>query len=101
MMARRLAWIALVPVALAQTLGDVCTQEHVQPSLPLHDFAGLNIDSDSLTVNAVSNVNIASTNDHPAADAVSYCNVTFAYSHQDDPDYKVRVPWAPAPHPAG
>lgn len=90
--------IAALPiVARAATLADICTIDYAVASLPTDDFyPGITIDKSSLTTSATTGYT-AGSNWYPTA-TIDYCNVTFAYSHDDIPDDIVHVTyWLPAP----
>lgn len=97
----RIAPLAAVAAAAtcAQTLSldDVCSATYAKSALPAAgSFEGIAIDPSSLTVTVTHNKSISSGSYYPAA-TISYCNVTFAYTH-DGKDDKVHVQyWLPAP----
>jgi tannase len=73
--------IASATNALATSLSDICTTSHVMASLPADGtFNGITINSNSVSANAVYNESVSSGTFFPAA-TISYCNVTFQYTH--------------------
>ncbi|KAF7596966.1 hypothetical protein BBP40_011332 [Aspergillus hancockii] len=89
---------ATLTVTQATSLQAVCTTDHVRSILPSSDsIDGLEIDSSSITTNAVYNASTIGDTDFPAA-TYDICNVTLAYSHRGRDD-QVRLKfWMPAPN---
>jgi tannase len=92
-----LATAVSAAVAHAATLSDVCTKSYAQTSLPQKDFfVGITIDPSSVTTTLVTNATAGSQFFFPGS-VISFCNVTFAYSH-DGRDDQVLVSYGlPAP----
>ncbi|KAK3985656.1 Tannase/feruloyl esterase [Cladorrhinum sp. PSN332] len=69
------------------SLSTICTTEYIQNSLPAAGFVkGVNLDTSSITVNAVYNYTVPPTYTHPGAVGRNFCNVTFSYSHAGTSD---------------
>ncbi|KAM5355131.1 hypothetical protein ACJ41O_001777 [Fusarium nematophilum] len=81
----------------AVTLSDICSESHAKSALPADGFiTGITIDPGSVQTTLVSNGSFQSEW-YPTASA-SYCNLTFAYSHDGIADDVVHVSyWLPAP----
>ncbi|PYH90333.1 tannase and feruloyl esterase [Aspergillus ellipticus CBS 707.79] len=88
---------ALATATTPSTLTDLCTDTVAQAALPASEFIqGITIDPSSITTNIVTNSSVSS-NDYPSA-TISYCNVTFAYSHDGIAGDQVLLEiWLPAP----
>ncbi|CAK96757.1 hypothetical protein CBS63078_576 [Aspergillus niger] len=95
-LAGSIATAALVAGAQAKSLADVCTVSHVQSSLPLDAFTGLEIKTSSVTASPVYNVSVSDQTFYPDG-TFDYCNVTFAYSHAGRDDSILLGIWLPAP----
>ncbi len=94
-----LALAAAIATAVhAATLQEICSDSYVRAALPAADaFPGITINSSSVSTNITVNSSIAQSDWHNAA-TISYCNVTFAYSHNGIADDIVHVSyWVPAP----
>ena len=81
----------------AASLGDICDDTYAKSALPANDFlSGITLDPASVQTSLVSNASFESEW-YPSA-TVSYCNLTFAYSHDGISDDVVHVSyWLPAP----
>ncbi|KAH8642573.1 Tannase [Alternaria alternata] len=81
----------------ALSLSEVCTAAFVTPSVPAEDFLpGITVDKSSVTTALVKNY--TGSNDWYITQSISYCNVTFAYSHNGIQDDLVYVSfWVPEP----
>lgn len=80
----------------ASSLASVCTTTRALASLPHDAYEGITIDESSISANAFYNVSISDVM-YPDA-VISYCNVTFAYSHNGRAGDSVLVTyWLPAP----
>jgi tannase len=79
------------------TLSDICTTDYARGILPDNDvLPGITIDSSSVETTLVGNASVSSEW-YPSA-TIDYCNVTFAYSHNDIASDKVHVTyWLPSP----
>lgn len=88
----------IVNAAASSTLSDICTTSYIQQSLPDPATIGLavTLDSASVTANAVSNATTTGNVFFPDA-TISYCNVTFTYSHTGREDSVLVQYWLPAP----
>lgn len=82
-------------VQASLSLSDVCTDSYVEARLPA-DPAGLTIDRTSVTANAYYNYSVSDEDNYPDA-TFSFCNVTFAYSHDGRDDQVLVRYWLPAP----
>ncbi|TVY78548.1 Tannase [Lachnellula suecica] len=92
-----LALTVAAAVANAASLTDVCTPANVKASLPSDgSILGLTIDPVSLTVNTVMNASTSGQNMYPDA-VFSFCNITFAYTHNGRNDQVLLNYWLPAP----
>lgn len=81
----------------AATLQDVCSASHVKASLPPADFfPGITIEPSSVAANPVTNAEVMDEVMYPDA-VFDYCNVSFAYSHDDRNDQVLLWYWLPAP----
>lgn len=87
----------LVGAAHAVTLDDICTSDYMTSALPAADFLpGITIDTTSVTTEIISNS--TSSNDWYITEAITYCNVTIAYSHNGISGDLVHVSyWVPQP----
>jgi tannase len=82
----QLFFLAVVGAAAAITLNDICTSTYAQLALPATGFyQGITIDSDSIVTTLTSNYSVKDNTFFPNA-AISYCNVTFAYTHNGRDD---------------
>ncbi|KAF7961047.1 hypothetical protein EAE96_000714 [Botrytis aclada] len=88
----------IVNAAANSTLSDICTASYIQQSLPDPATIGLavTLNSASVTANAVSNTTTTGNTFFPDA-IISYCNVTFSYSHTGREDSVLVQYWLPAP----
>lgn len=68
-------------LADTQSLASLCTVSNVQKALPAGQFTGLSLKTTSVTANAVYNATAQGANVYPSKSGLSYCNVTFSYSH--------------------
>ncbi|KAK7743429.1 hypothetical protein SLS62_010573 [Diatrype stigma] len=94
----RQTWFSLAAasVSAAASLSDVCTTSHVQSSIPANGtFPGLTFHPDTVTASVAYNQTYSSS-DYPSA-AISYCNVTFTYSHDGWGDNVIVQYWLPDP----
>lgn len=89
---------AAAVTAQASTLQDICSVSYIQGALPAVDaFPGITIDASSVSTALTVNSSLAESDWNTAA-TISYCNVTFAYSHNGIPDDIVHVSyWVPSP----
>ncbi|PWY64458.1 putative tannase [Aspergillus eucalypticola CBS 122712] len=83
-------------VQAASSLSDVCTVAHVQDSLPDDALLGVTIQSSTVTAAAVYNYNDTGSPFFPDT-VVSFCNVTFGYSHNGKDDQVLVNYFLPAP----
>lgn len=92
-----LAAVSIAGAAQALSLSDVCTTTYARENLPAADFLpGITIDSSSVTTAIITNS--TASNDWYITEAISYCNVTIAYSHNGIADDLVHVSfWVPEP----
>ncbi|KAI0153197.1 tannase and feruloyl esterase [Xylariaceae sp. FL1272] len=82
MLAHIAAGLALGSLVAAQatSLSDLCTTSYASSALPTEDLGlGITIDSASVTTSLTTNQTV--TSQWFPRSVVSYCNVTFAYSH--------------------
>ncbi|KAK3333023.1 Tannase/feruloyl esterase [Cercophora scortea] len=79
------------------TLESLCTKAYAQAALPAPGFLpGIAINPASVTTTLVNNASFSS--EWFPASTISYCNVTFAYSHTAIPGDVVQVTyWVPSP----
>lgn len=91
------SWFMLAAAgASAASLTDVCTTSHVQNSIPANGvLPGLTFLPDSVTASVAYNQTY--TNDNYPSAAISYCNVTFQYSHDGWNDNVIVQYWLPDP----
>ncbi|KAK3386485.1 Tannase/feruloyl esterase [Podospora didyma] len=84
-------------VICVTTLDQVCTPGYAHAALPAPGFyPGITIDTTSISTSIVTNRTVKS--DWFPASTISYCNVTFAYSHNGIPNDRVHVTyWVPSP----
>lgn len=81
----------------AASLADVCTPTYVKSHLPATGFyQGITINASTVTASPVYNASIASADFYPAG-VISYCNVTFSYTHNGRGDNVHLNYWLPAP----
>lgn len=78
------------------SLSEVCTTEYARDSLPCDAVEGITIDPSSVAVSLASNYSVSGQNMQPDA-TFDYCNVTFAYSHDNRSDTVLVTYWVPAP----
>ncbi|KAJ3348576.1 hypothetical protein HDU83_001258 [Entophlyctis luteolus] len=72
--------LASTAVSATSSLSDICTVSTAQAALPSSSFyPGITIDSSSVSVELVTNSSVSSVW-YPSS-TISYCNVSFAYSH--------------------
>ncbi|ETS77261.1 hypothetical protein PFICI_11135 [Pestalotiopsis fici W106-1] len=92
-----LATAALPAIVRAATLDSICNVDYAVASLPEDDFyPGITIDKASVSTAATTGYT-AESEWFPTT-TIDYCNVTFAYSHDDIPGDVVHVSyWLPAP----
>lgn len=89
--------LALVVMAKAVTLGNVCTQDHVQDAVPSWDLLpGINTTGSIVTANPVYNTSVYNEPYYPDA-TFDYCNVTMTYSHNGKDDRVLLNFWLPSP----
>lgn len=95
---RLLCAAASVAAARAASLSDICSDTYAKSALPVSDFLqGITLDPASVQTTLVPNASFESEWYPPAT--VSYCNLTFAYSHDGISDDVVHVSyWLPAPN---
>lgn len=87
----------LASSASATSLADICTASYARknlPSLPLS--AGILVNDSSVTAETFYNVSFTGSAMYPNA-TISYCNVTFAYSHHGLDDKVFLTYWLPSP----
>ncbi|KAJ5701580.1 tannase [Penicillium malachiteum] len=80
----------------AESLSDVCTTVHVKDSLPVDALLGVTIQTNSVTAATVLNYNDTGSPFFPDT-VVSFCNVTFGYSHDGKEDQVLVNYFLPAP----
>ncbi|TGO16758.1 hypothetical protein BTUL_0024g00280 [Botrytis tulipae] len=92
-----LAAVSIAGAAQALSLSDVCTTTYARENLPAADFLpGITIDLSSVTTAVITNS--TASNDWYITEALSYCSVTIAYSHNGIADDLVHVSlWVPEP----
>jgi len=82
--------------AYGASLSDVCTPAYIKPLLPVGLLQGVTIDTSSVQT-ALTN-NYTETSIFYPTETISYCNVTFAYSHDGIDNDVVHVSyWLPDP----
>ncbi|RAH40124.1 tannase and feruloyl esterase [Aspergillus brunneoviolaceus CBS 621.78] len=92
-----LALATAVGAAHASSLVDICTDAYIKAALPAEDtFQGISMISSSVSTKLHSNVSISSSNFFPAA-TISYCDVSFNYTHIGRNDRVALTYWMPAP----
>ncbi|RAK80753.1 tannase and feruloyl esterase [Aspergillus fijiensis CBS 313.89] len=92
-----LALTTAVGAAHASSLVDICTDAYIKAALPAEDtFQAISMTSSSVSTKLHSNVSISSSNFFPAA-TISYCDVTFNYTHIGRNDRVALTYWMPAP----
>ncbi|KAF2706308.1 tannase [Pleomassaria siparia CBS 279.74] len=85
-MLSKLSFLAAVGTAAAVSLNDVCTPSYVQNVLPAAGtYSGITIDSSSVSTTLTSNYTIMDNTFFPDG-VISFCNVTFAYTHDGRDD---------------
>lgn len=82
-------------IASASSLANVCTTSHARASLPHDAYEGITIDESSISANVFYDISISDVM-YPDA-VISFCNVTFAYSHNGRADSVLVTYWLPAP----
>lgn len=88
--------MTMASLAMASTLSELCTTSKIQAALPANDFiTGITFDNSSVTASLVYNQTVTDSDNYPNA-VISYCNVTFAYSHADLNDTVLVQYWLPA-----
>ncbi|KAK5123967.1 hypothetical protein LTR85_002164 [Meristemomyces frigidus] len=88
---------ALAATGNAASLADICTTPYAKAHLPSDSTVdGITIDTSSVTAQATYNVSVSDEVMYPDA-TISYCNVTFAYSHNGLEDQVYVAYWLPAP----
>jgi len=96
---RSAAWLLTSGAAFASaaSLADVCTSSYAKAHLPTTaSYEGITIDKSSLTAQAFYNEPFTGSVMYPNA-TISYCNVTFAYSHNGLNDQVLVTYWLPSP----
>lgn len=92
-----LSLAAAVGPAVGLTLDQLCTNSFAQNALPAKGFYnGITIDSSSVTTSVATNYSIQSNTFFPDA-TISYCNVSFAYTHDGRNDLVHVAYWVPDP----
>ncbi|CDZ97452.1 Tannase/feruloyl esterase [Phaffia rhodozyma] len=95
-MRRALSPLLLGSVGLAASLSEICTTSNVQAALPADGFIeGVTFNASSVTAALVYNETYTGENNFPDA-TISYCNVTFAYSHAGLGDNVQVQYWLPS-----
>ena len=90
------AALVLVGAAAATSLSSICTDAYAKKSLPIGAIDGVTIDASSVSTSLVENFT-ASSIFYPTT-SFSYCNLTFAYSHDGIDGDIVHVQyWLPKP----
>ena len=90
------AALVLVGAAAATSLSSICTDAYAKKSLPIGAIDGVTIDASSVSTSLVENFT-ASSIFYPTT-SFSYCNLTFAYSHDGIDGDLVHVQyWLPKP----
>lgn len=90
--------IAYTTTVCAASLKDVCTTAYARSALPTSTFIqGITLDPSSVTTNVVYNASTPSDGTFFPAATFSYCNVTFAYSHDGRGDQVLVQYWMPDP----
>ena len=79
------------------TLTDICTTSYTRGVLPdSHVLPGITIDPSSVQATLVKNASVSS--EWYPSSTIDYCNITFAYSHNNIDNDKVHVTyWLPSP----
>ncbi|KAJ5360991.1 tannase subunit [Penicillium brevicompactum] len=89
--------LALVVIAKAMTLGDVCTYSHAQEAVPSWNLLpGINMTDSIVTATPVYNTSVSNEPYYPDA-TFDYCNVTMTYSHDGKDDQVLLNFWLPPP----
>lgn len=90
------AALVLARAASATSLSSICTDAYAKKSLPIGAIDGVTIDASSVSTSLVENFT-ASSIFYPTT-SFSYCNLTFAYSHDGIDGDLVHVQyWLPKP----
>lgn len=88
---------ASVASAAALTLDQLCTTSYAQSALPAEGFyQGITIDASSVVTTLTTNYSISSNTFFPDA-TISYCNISFAYTHNGRDDLVHVAYWVPDP----
>lgn len=92
-----LAALAASASVSAANLEDVCNAAYAKSALPQSEsFQGITIDRSSVTTAVVYNISVTGEVYYPDS-TISYCNVTFAYTHDGLDDLVHLQYWLPAP----
>lgn len=89
-----------VGVVSAASLSSVCTSDYVTSVLPTSEDnvpSGIIIDISSVTATAYDNYSVTGGISWEDL-TISFCEVSFAYSHQSQDDKLVVQYWMPSPH---
>lgn len=96
--------VAVAATARAASLADVCTTAFAAAALPTEDlyledgtYTGITIDTSSVAVLPNYNYSVSDNVMYPDT-TVSYCQVTFAYTHTGANDSVQVQYWLPAPN---
>jgi tannase len=97
----RLVASTLIGAAAATTsLSSVCTSSYVTSVLPTAEEdipTGITIDTSSLTLSTWYNYSVTDATFWNDITAIDFCEVSFAYSHQNQDDRVVVEYWLPSP----
>lgn len=74
------AWVPALAALAAPDLPEVCTTAYVRAALPIGAIQGADVDSLSVTANAVRNFSVAATGSSIGVSGRDFCNVTFSYA---------------------
>lgn len=90
------ALTAMASVAMASSISSLCTTSKVTAALPANGtILGVTFDPSSVTAALVYNQTVSAEDNFPDA-VISYCNVTFSYSHADLNDTVLVQYWLPS-----
>lgn len=76
-----LCLVAAAPLAWAASLSSLCTISNIAANLPVSNFTDLVFSTGSISATPVYNGSAKSSTNFPGVSGLTYCNVTFSYSH--------------------
>lgn len=86
----------MASVTSATSLNNICTVSNIQAALPADNFiTGVTFNPSSVTAALVYNSTVTGSDNYPDA-TISYCNVTFSYSHAGLDDTVLVQYWLPS-----